>query len=122
MSSDFNMAKKKKTALKPVARGFATTSQPKKKVEEPEPEAEEAGSADKAADQDEGAARTVDRPVAGGAGQTNALEEWEVEVNAAESRLQGYVERLQDKGDKEVARIIKVCCRTPRVATSWCGC
>jgi hypothetical protein len=40
-----------------------------------------------------------------------AADDWEKEVDPGQQRLQGYVERLQDKGDKEVARIIKVCTR-----------
>lgn len=39
---------------------------------------------------------------------TVAKESWEDEVDLAEAQLQGYVEKLQEKAEREVARILKV--------------
>jgi hypothetical protein len=39
---------------------------------------------------------------------TNVKEDWEDEKVIEEAALQGLVERLQDKGEKEVARVLKV--------------
>ncbi|KAJ9099884.1 hypothetical protein QFC21_003889 [Naganishia friedmannii] len=96
------MAKKKKTALKPVARGFATTSQPKKVVpeavaEEPTTEADES-----AQDHD---TSTKDTKLQDG--QEGEGVDWEDDSKLEEGIYQGYVERLQEKGDREVAKIMK---------------
>ncbi len=99
-----SMAKKKKPTLKPVARVFATTSQPKKA--EPEPEEEEAPQ-DAPALTDGAAQQAAPADALGGA-TSGAADDWDKEVDAEQERLQGYVERLQDKGDKEVNRIVKV--------------
>jgi hypothetical protein len=94
------MAKKKKTQLKPIARGFATTSVPKKVVvQEPrlsEPEtatpegsvhdAEQSAEISKVEDHDS----TSKDPL-------NAL-------STEDQFLQSFVERLQDKTEKEIAR------------------
>jgi ATP-dependent RNA helicase DHX29 len=108
------MAKKKK-GLAPVNRGFATTSQPKKPapvVEEP-PEAEEPvvpESSNINNGKSTGGLNGGD-PKNGGntdgkvaAGQ----DDWENEFELEEGIYQGYVERLQEKGEKEINRIIKV--------------
>lgn len=91
------MGKKKKTALKPLVRGFATTSQPKKVEPVVEPEEEEAP--------------PVKQPTVG-AGDEGAQQperdDWDEGEKLEEARLQGYVDRLQEKGDKEVSRILKV--------------
>jgi ATP-dependent RNA helicase DHX29 len=111
------MAKKKKTALKPVARGFATTSQPKKVVAEPETE-------DSTVPED-GAPPTDSQDGVLGVNGTNretaekAAEglDWEDDSKLEEGIYQGYVERLQEKGDREVAKILKVspCLRYNRI-------
>ncbi len=97
------MAKKKKIALKPVARVFATTSQPKKPEEEPEQESEEATSAPTVEVQ-----QATEQVSTASTNPAGTVDDWEKEVDPVQERLQGYVERLQEKGDKEVARIIKV--------------
>lgn len=102
------MAKKKKTQLKPVARGFATQSVPKKVVEivadpdldsssptvPPSPAPEEASGA--AA----GAASSGIRPTEGD--QSDATKQ------AEESALQDLVDKHQDRTEKEVVRTVKV--------------
>jgi ATP-dependent RNA helicase DHX29 len=109
------MAKKKK-GLAPVNRGFATTSQPKKAVPvvEEVPEAEEPvvnesnnskdgtpGGGVKGGDQKNGTA-------ADGKAAATGEDDWENEFELEEGIYQGYVERLQEKGEKEINRIIKV--------------
>jgi hypothetical protein len=103
------MAKKKKTALKPVARGFATTSQAKKVVPEPSPE-ETATSEDDAVQQEtqDGVAGVDGADKATGVNQAAEAVDWEDDAKLEEGVYQGYVERLQDKGDREVAKILKV--------------
>jgi ATP-dependent RNA helicase DHX29 len=88
------MAKKKK-ALKPVARGFATVSVPKKPLSSEEPQ-------DTAGTGDAPGAQNSDAPVASVAPpQTDqaALEE---------GVLQAIVDKLQDKTEKDVVRNVKV--------------
>lgn len=103
------MAKKKKTALKPVARGFATTSQAKKVVLEPSPQ-EVAAPEDDAAQQrtQDGVAGVDGADKAPGVNQVAEAVDWEDDAKLEEGVYQGYVERLQDKGDREVAKILKV--------------
>lgn len=80
------MAKKKKTQLKPVVRGFATTSVPRKAT------AEEVSAADgqthQAADvqEDKEGDDTVDKK------------------DAEETLLQSYVDKLQERTEKEISR------------------
>lgn len=100
------MAKKKKTALPTVNRGFATTSQPKK----PEPIAPEPAPTEEAVVQ----AVAGEGPNSGTQNGTEGEkkpgdEDWDDESKLEDAVYQGYVERLQDKGDREVARILKVC-------------
>ena len=110
------MAKKKK-GLAPVNRGFATTSQPKKAVPviEEAPQAEEPainesdnlkdgtpGGGVKGGDQKNGTA-------ADGKAAATGEDDWENEFELEEGIYQGYVERLQEKGEKEINRIVKVC-------------
>jgi ATP-dependent RNA helicase DHX29 len=105
------MAKKKKTQLKPIARGFATTSLPKKIVpgqdEEPSPAADAAAPAQEA----DGAvllgappssdAPSDAKPVAAQA------DEFDPE-KAEEQSLQNLVDRLQERTEKDVKRTVKV--------------
>lgn len=99
------MAKKKKTQLKPVARGFATTSVPKKVVQEEEPP----GGADPVASAGEESA-----PGPGVLGNgigpepvAPVVEEYDPD-KAEEQSLQNLVDKLQDKTEKEIVRTIKV--------------
>jgi ATP-dependent RNA helicase DHX29 len=99
-----------------VNRGFATTSvQSKKQKEEAAALAEQqaAEAAEKAQAADE-ASKAVQAPVNGVEAEVSkavgvaGVEDWEREDVADEGILQGLVDRLQEKGDKEVARIVKV--------------
>ena len=105
------MAKKKK-GLAPVNRGFATTSQPKKPapvVEEP-PEAEESV-VPEISQKDGGPVGSTNNRGAKNGGVANSAagqDDWENEFDLEEGIYQGYVERLQEKGEKEINRIIKV--------------
>lgn len=93
------MAKKKKTQLKPVARGFATTSLPKKVIPEDVPASEplsveiSAGRAN--ADGDGHGTPPVQ---SGDEKQTSRI------ISPEESNLQNLVDRFQDKTEKEVSR------------------
>lgn len=105
----YEMAKKKKSSLAPVNRGFATTSQPKKPVpvveepEEPVPEVKED------VPLAQGVAVTKDQNISPDqANKEDGADDWESEYKVEEGIYQGYVERLQEKGEKEINRIIKV--------------
>ncbi|KAF5375077.1 hypothetical protein D9758_000153 [Tetrapyrgos nigripes] len=101
------MAKKKKTQLKPVARGFATTSVPKKVVEAEEevPVAATAGSGSIEQNghgtppTDKGVAPEVDNP-----------------PDPEEESLQSMMDKFQEKVEKEVVRTVKVCTRHACIA------
>lgn len=95
------LAKKKKTQLKPVARGFATTSVPKK-VTEPVQE-EIPTTLDEVQEdvpQDPSSATA-------GAGPSQSSEEFNID-NHEEQSLQLLVDKYQEKIEKEVSRTIKV--------------
>ncbi|KAL7421927.1 hypothetical protein Q5752_003699 [Cryptotrichosporon argae] len=104
---------KKKSAIK-VDRGFATTSIPKKQKEEPKPEPEP-----------EPATETVDAP----AGTTQddatckaaeaAKDEWDDDAAIQVAELQALVDRLHDKGEKEISRIVKAIEYDKRFALSF---
>ncbi|KAL1693102.1 P-loop containing nucleoside triphosphate hydrolase protein [Schizophyllum commune] len=96
------MAKKKKTALKPVARGFATTSVPKKVAPAPEPVEEPALSARASPEAEADASRGED----GDAGK-DAKDAATPALSEEDQALQGLVERLQDKVEKEITRTVK---------------
>ncbi|EIN14170.1 P-loop containing nucleoside triphosphate hydrolase protein [Punctularia strigosozonata HHB-11173 SS5] len=95
------MAKKKKTALKPVARGFATTSVPKKVVQEQAPEAEESS-----------AEPTLESGVSTHGTASAAVKPDVVDgldpVKAEEQSLQNLVDKFQEKTEKEIVRTVKV--------------
>ncbi|TBU35097.1 P-loop containing nucleoside triphosphate hydrolase protein [Dichomitus squalens] len=91
--------KKKKTQLKPVARGFATTSVPKKVVEPPK-EPETPDPKEDAVTSPDG--QRVDSTIAGQA--TKAAESI---ISAADQVLQKYIDKFQDKVEKEIARTVK---------------
>ncbi|RDX56021.1 P-loop containing nucleoside triphosphate hydrolase protein [Lentinus brumalis] len=89
--------KKKKTQLKPVARGFATTSVPKKVVETPkEPETPEPQDVP---------STSVEQPNAAAQGQDGRTDA--TALSEADQALQNLVDKFQDKVEKEVVRTIK---------------
>ncbi|KIK96360.1 hypothetical protein PAXRUDRAFT_826025 [Paxillus rubicundulus Ve08.2h10] len=100
------MAKKKKTQLKPIARGFATTSIPKKvvQVEEAEPpDNEPPASAGSMAE------FATSREVSGGP-RASIQDTPPDEFNAdrvEEQSLQNMIEKFQEKTEKEISRTIK---------------
>jgi len=106
------MAKKKKTQLKPVARPFATASVPKKVLPElvVEEVANDESGDDNVGGGDGGSVRV------NGQGSTDSTkppapepESEEVKaLRAEELGLQGLVDKLQDKTEKEINRNIKV--------------
>ncbi|KAI0335964.1 P-loop containing nucleoside triphosphate hydrolase protein [Cubamyces sp. BRFM 1775] len=91
--------KKKKTQLKPVARGFATTSVPKKVVEAPK-EPEPAAPATDTLDASEVQKGTDGSGQPSGAATGPALSE-------EDQALQNLIEKFQDKVEKEVVRTVK---------------
>ena len=97
------MPKKKKSALKPVVRGFATTSIPKKVVEEATPEKDEdpiiTGSSSVEPD-------TVETTVP--IDTTDNLGDFDIDKAAEEQSLQNLVDKFQEKTEKEILRTIKV--------------
>lgn len=100
------MAKKKKTQLKPVARGFATTSVPKKVTpvdEDTEVTASIAGSVgeDEISQSDKGPTATTDVSTQA---QADEFDPDKVE----EQSLQNLVDRLQLTTEKDVVRTVKV--------------
>lgn len=111
------MAKKKKSSLAPVNRGFATTSQPRKPTpvspvkESTEEKSKSAPGEKDADDRKEDAKNSLkeDGSKAKDVGTLNGTgDEWEDEFQMEEGIYQGYVERLQEKGEKEINRIVKV--------------
>ena len=94
--------KKKKTQLKPVARGFATTSVPKKVVEVPkEPDAP---------DPKESSAGPVDGQTGGPTNPAEGTRATDASnaLSEADQVLQTYIDRFQDKVEKEIVRAVKV--------------
>lgn len=100
-------------------RGFATTSvQSKKQKEEAAALAEQqAAEAAERAEAEEAArvaaeqaepAGVASQDVTDSSNAAAGTESWEEEGALDEGVLQGLVDRLQEKGDKEVARIVKV--------------
>lgn len=100
------MPKKKKPQLKPVARGFATTSVPSKKAIANSESASTAGYSESKLDDapndnpgDTTVASTSTDPVNSEANDSKSAEE---------VFLQSIVERLQDKTEREIGRALKV--------------
>ncbi|WWD17179.1 hypothetical protein CI109_101617 [Kwoniella shandongensis] len=114
---------KKKLSLKPVQRGFATTSAAKKPVAPPpEPEASterqdesQATASDIPASQNGAAPSGSDAPGKG----IDAQADWDDEEAIERAALQSLVEKLHDKGEKEVSRIVKAIEYDRRLATSF---
>lgn len=96
------MAKKKKSQLKPVARGFATTSVAKKVEPEPEVDpAEESPAAPGANAGDPSGLSAADNSST----QPDSLS---TQFNAQEQALQDLVDKFQDRVEKDITRAIKV--------------
>ncbi|KAJ7361605.1 P-loop containing nucleoside triphosphate hydrolase protein [Mycena albidolilacea] len=93
------MAKKKKTQLKPVARGFATTSVPKKVV------LEEKAAVDDNTGEEEVVEEEVGPKVNGAAAQA-VNDEFDPE-KVEEQSLQNLVDSKQDKMTQEISRSVK---------------
>lgn len=96
------MAKKKKSQLKPVARGFATVSVAKKVVPieaEPETEAIPAQAGGPSSSQVSAASSKL--------GEQLASDEWDPE-KAEEQSLQNLIDKFQDRVEREIVRTIKV--------------
>ncbi|KZT42570.1 P-loop containing nucleoside triphosphate hydrolase protein [Sistotremastrum suecicum HHB10207 ss-3] len=91
------MARKKKTQLKPVVRGFATTSTPSKSATKEESETVSAP----ANAENEGAQSTSD------ANQADALNSNAPGLSEEDNFLQGLVDKWQDRTEREIARLIK---------------
>jgi ATP-dependent RNA helicase DHX29 len=109
------MAKKKKTQLKPVARGFATTSVPKKAV----PVEEDAEASSVNGNLEEEILKTDNGPTSSTApaeAQTDEFDPNKVE----EQSLQNLVDRLQSTTEKDIVRTVKVYQSMPR-ATLYSG-
>lgn len=103
------MAKKKKSQLKPVARGFATTSQPSKRALA---EAQEAA----AIAESEAAVASTPRPTPDQT--TSAIPNGDPSTSTGSNGLdfeeqtcQDMIDRWQNKTDREVARTIQVISR-----------
>ncbi|KAJ7925913.1 P-loop containing nucleoside triphosphate hydrolase protein [Mycena leptocephala] len=94
------MAKKKKTQLKPVARGFSTTSVPKKVVLEDTVEADSHASS---ATEEEKPTGAEDRPSVDGVVTQAANDEFDPE-KVEEQSLQNLVDSKQDKMSQEISR------------------
>ncbi|KAL6302192.1 P-loop containing nucleoside triphosphate hydrolase protein [Sparassis latifolia] len=97
------MAKKKKTQLKAVARGFATTSVPKKVVLPAEEDGVDISETIDAAPIVKDAIRTT--PVGGELAQA-PTDDYDLDKHEEES-LQLLVDKLQDKTEKDIVRTIK---------------
>lgn len=100
------MAKKKKTQLKPVARGFATTSVPKKATL---PEKEGETLADPPSSVEEETCSSDVGPIssAGVVSVQTPVDEFDPE-KVEEQSLQNLVDRLQITTEKDITRTIKV--------------
>lgn len=101
------MGKKKKTQLKPVARGFATTSVPKKLDPEEEAAPEDASTPlldVKDPIQESGPSRPTD----GATTATPAPADDFDPDKAEEQSLQNLVDKFQEKVEKEIVRAVKV--------------
>ncbi|KAJ3995009.1 P-loop containing nucleoside triphosphate hydrolase protein [Lentinula boryana] len=97
------MAKKKKTQLKPIVRGFATTSVPKKVVEV---EREDTPSPSPSL-QDQTIVETSLAEISNGSGERNIDQDNFDLEKVEEQSLQNLVDKYQEKTEKEIMRNIK---------------
>lgn len=96
------MAKKKKSQLKPVVRGFATTSVAKKVTPEVQNDADEDSTSMPHIDNIE----SSDSPANdAGSGQQNPITNG---LSDEEKLLQSFVDKYQDRVEREVTRAVKV--------------
>jgi len=107
------MAKKKKSQLKPVARGFATTSVPKKPVVadvEPASQDGDISEAPTYAAEGDASGEVNSLKVNVNAGGSTAVHGFEFDpVKAEEQSWQNVVDKHQEKTEKEIIRTIKAC-------------
>jgi ATP-dependent RNA helicase DHX29 len=97
------MAKKKKTQLKPVARGFATISVPKKVIHIEEVAVDDV----KTNSADEGPVAKVDVEQEGDASSKAPAQSDEFDPDKVEEQsLQNLVDKLQEKTEKEITRCV----------------
>ncbi|KAG6846024.1 hypothetical protein H0H87_011072 [Tephrocybe sp. NHM501043] len=97
------MAKKKKTQLKPVARGFATTSVPKKIIPVEVSEAE-----NNIYNKDDEAVTTESGELSAGVANVSSILDDEFDPEKVEEQsLQNLVDKLQERTEKEVTRAVK---------------
>ncbi|WVQ80786.1 hypothetical protein IAT38_002891 [Cryptococcus sp. DSM 104549] len=110
---------KKKLSLKPVQRGFATTSVANKKPppqkEEPVQESKE----DAPAAGEPSVEGASPAPAENGDAAPDKLADWEDDAALEKEALQALVDKLHDKGEKEVARVIKAIEFDRRLAASF---
>lgn len=98
------MAKKKKTQMKPVARGFATVSVPKKVA--PADETGEGAKENPLAGSSKDGVANEKKEENGCVGQNPTLvDEFDPE-KVEEQSIQNLVDRLQEKTEKEIARCV----------------
>ena len=93
------MPKKKKTQLKPIPRGFAVTSIPKKAPQEPTLTQPDTDAKEESASSEVPHTTQTHEPV-----EDEALKP----QTAEERSLQDLVDRLQERTEKEIVRTIKV--------------
>ena len=106
------MAKKKKTQLKPIARGFATTSLPKKVVPVQDDEAPSTPEQNAASlnETEATSSFTPDQDAVEASPATAVPESKEFDPEKAEEQsLQNLVDKLQERVEKDIRRSIKVC-------------
>lgn len=94
------MAKKKKTQLKPVPRGFATTSVPKKVVEAETEDTSSPASTDEAKGDGD---QVVENGNVTGVPEQAVQEEFDLD-KVEEQSLQNLVDKYQEKTEKEIVR------------------
>jgi len=98
------MVKKRKSQLKPVVRGFATTSVPKKVVEDEQKPDNTANSVAEEAARSDSSHSGLVAQVPSDAPQDHSFDPNKVE----EQSLQNLVDKYQEKTEKETLRTIKV--------------
>ena len=96
------MAKKKKSQLKPVARGFATTSVAKKATPEVQDEAVEDSATGNSAEANE---PSGSNSAGAQSGQADTVVPT---LSDEEKSWQSFVDKYQDRVEKEITRTVKV--------------